>query len=332
MNRPLASVVVCCYNRGDRVSSCLESLVESTYPELELVLVDDGSTDDTAGVLERFRAAHTDTPVTIVSTEANLGVSAARNAGVDAACGELVFFTDSDCEVEPDWLERLVKAFGSGEVDAVAGRVLNPTAKNLAEMACFGRSGVRGRRLVGGNMGFRREVLLRYRFDEALRYGCDEDELAWRMSVQGCRFQYVPEACVLHRHPVDLRGYLDLAVRQGRGAAAYWYKRGLFVGRDVVCAVLALGSLPLVLAGGWWMIVPGGFAGLQAAALLWNQAVLQGKGWRRAILVFPVECLYSLAKTGAVLASLGEILIGRHRAVRDSKKRWLAGRKGSRWS
>jgi len=80
------------------------------------------------------------------------------------------------------------------------------------------------------------------------------------------------------------------------------------------------------------MIVPGGFAGLQAAALLWNQAVLQGKGWRRAILVFPVECLYSLAKTGAVLASLGEILIGRHRAVRDSKKRWLAGRKGSRWS
>jgi len=175
MNRPVASVVVCCYNRGDRVSSCLESLVESTYPELELVLVDDGSTDDTAGVLERFRAAHTDTPVTIVSTEANLGVSAARNAGVDAACGELVFFTDSDCEVEPDWLERLVEAFGSGEVDAVAGRVLNPTAKNLAEMACFGRSGVRGRRLVGGNMGFRREVLLRYRFDEALRYGCDEE-------------------------------------------------------------------------------------------------------------------------------------------------------------
>lgn len=322
-----ASVVVCCYNRGARVLLCLESLASMEFRDFELVLVDDGSTDDTGAVLTEFCGRHPEISSTVVRLAHNSGVSAARNAGIGKSSAELVFFTDSDCEVDSLWLGSLVSAFDRADVDAVAGVVDYPAPRNWTERAYAGRSRGGGfqrlaRALVGGNMGFRRQVLQRFLFDEALVYGCDEDDLAWRMKTEGCTFAFVPEAVVLHRHPMTFPAYLGLAFRQGRGSARFWYKKGVFVGRDLLFALLALLTMPLGLLDAKWLVLPGLFVLFQLVALFLNQAVLQGKGVGEALLVLPIEVVYSGCKMASVLITLIGIMCGRDSGIHESKRRW----------
>lgn len=156
---PRASVIVCVYNRARQVLPCLESLLASTFDDFEIVLVDDASTDESPEVLARFRDDHPERSIRIVRNEINQGISGARNAGIDAARGDLVFFTDSDCTVEPDWLQQMVAAFDDAHVSAVAGTVVEPPPRNWAEMARWGgnrinRTRLQGRRLIGCNMAF----------------------------------------------------------------------------------------------------------------------------------------------------------------------------------
>src|SRR5439155_866013 len=179
-----ASIIICVYNRHVQVVECLESLLVMDFKDFEIVVVDDASTDDTADRLEDFRQFHPRIPMTIVRNECNLGVSGARNAGLKAAQGEFVFFTDSDCTVDHRWLGTLLKAFDQLDVGAVSGLVLDIVPQTLAERAYVGTCRIgsnkwQHRGLVGNNMGFRRALVIHYLFDEALTYGCDEDDIAW---------------------------------------------------------------------------------------------------------------------------------------------------------
>ena len=108
---PLVSVIVPAYNAANTVASCLDSILSQTYGCVEIVAVDDGSTDRTAKILEDYSR---DGRVHIVS-RANGGLSAARNSGLDAASGEYVFFLDSDDTIHPETIARLVDiALSSG--------------------------------------------------------------------------------------------------------------------------------------------------------------------------------------------------------------------------
>ncbi|MEZ4289078.1 MAG: glycosyltransferase family A protein [Myxococcota bacterium] len=170
-------------------------------------MVDDGSRDGTVEAVRSSlaRAASTRArPIRVVENATNLGVSGARNAGIAAASGDVVLFTDSDCVVDPDWLRAYLAAFerrpGMG---AASGLVEEPTPTTLAELAyggsgAIGRSAAQRRRLMGCNMAFRKVGLDRHRFDEALDYGCDEDEIAWRLERDGFGIGFVESARVMH--------------------------------------------------------------------------------------------------------------------------------------
>lgn len=103
---PRATVVVPCFNSLRWLPQTLESILAQSCPDFEVVLVDDGGSDDLAGWAERLG----DPRVRVVRQE-NAGVSAARNRGVAEASGELVAFCDSDDLWEPDTLEVLVRRF-----------------------------------------------------------------------------------------------------------------------------------------------------------------------------------------------------------------------------
>lgn len=328
MHEIRASVIVCVYNRSAEVQRCLGSLLAMDDRSFEMVLVDDASTDDTPRQLDAFRQSHLDRPIAIVRTRRNLGVSGARNVGLAAAGGEFVFFTDSDCTVDRGWLGKMVKGFDSREVAAVAGVVLNASPANLAERAYVGRTRIKqsrwqNRNLVGGNMGFRREIALRYLFDDALTYGCDEDDLAWRMQSDGHRLTFIPDAIVHHHHPLDLRRYLRMGYRQGIGSARYWYKRSIYVGRDLAAGFAALLTLPLAVIDTQWLAVPVLFAALQLAAIAFNEIALKSKSLRETIFVFPVCVTYQICKAGGVLATWLRLAFGREQPIRESKQRWL---------
>jgi hypothetical protein len=101
---PMVSVVICSYNGASTVESCLRSMQRLRYPGgFEVIFVDDGSTDNTQEILRRF-------PWVKNIQQKNMGLSYARNVGMNAARGEVIAYTDSDCEADEDWLYYLALA------------------------------------------------------------------------------------------------------------------------------------------------------------------------------------------------------------------------------
>ena len=328
MDGTTASVIVCVYNRGKEVQRCLDSLLALDDQSFEIVLVDDASTDDTARHLNAFRQNHPGRRIQIVRNERNLGVSGARNVGLAAAMGDFVLFTDSDCTVDHVWLGKMVSSLDAPGVAATAGVVLNEPPANFAERAYVGRTRIKqsswqSRSLVGGNMGFRRDIAMQYMFDDALTYGCDEDDLAWRMQSDGHLVTFTAEAIVHHHHPLNLRRYLHMGFRQGIGSARYWYKRGVYLGRDLAAGFAACFSLPLVTIDARWVAVPVVFAAVQLAAMAFNEIALKEKSLLETILVFPICVLYQLCKAAGVLATWLRLAVGREPNIRSSKRKWL---------
>lgn len=100
---PLVSAIVPVYNTGAYLRECLDSLLSQTLREIEIVCVDDGSTDDSATILEEYRAKD---PRVVVVRQANAGVSAARNNGAVHSSGKYVCFVDSDDRVSPEFCAK----------------------------------------------------------------------------------------------------------------------------------------------------------------------------------------------------------------------------------
>lgn len=117
MNNPLISIVMPCYQNGATLSRTVGSIKAQTYQNWELIAVDDGSADDTLAVLQRLALYE---PRMRVIHQENGGVSAARNAGMDAARGEWLFFIDADDWLTDDALSHLVSLI-DGETDIVCG-------------------------------------------------------------------------------------------------------------------------------------------------------------------------------------------------------------------
>ncbi|MBO5563927.1 MAG: glycosyltransferase family 2 protein [Bacteroidales bacterium] len=143
MSVPVLSVVIPCYNTAPYLETCLESVAGQTYRDIEVLCVDDASTDGTAALLRMW--AEKDPRIRCIFFARNSGVSAARNAGLSAARGEFVYFLDSDDWIDPDYLAAMVReACKTGR-----GQVLN--ANYLKEY------GEGHPALPGGRWGFIRE-------------------------------------------------------------------------------------------------------------------------------------------------------------------------------
>ena len=119
---PMLSLIICTRDRAAQLGPCLDAVarVEHAGP-WEVVIVDNGSTDATAGIIAAF-AAHVAFPVRYV-LEPVAGLGNARNAGIAAARGDLILFTDDDCYVEPDVLSAVALAFADPAIGFVSGRV-----------------------------------------------------------------------------------------------------------------------------------------------------------------------------------------------------------------
>ena len=108
------SVVVPVYNTQDYLAECLDSLLQQTYKDVEIICVNDGSPDDSKDILEKYAAA--DERVTVITQE-NGGLSRARNTGLTKACGKYVMFLDSDDYLERNALEELIRRASAWNLD-----------------------------------------------------------------------------------------------------------------------------------------------------------------------------------------------------------------------
>lgn len=175
------SIIVPVYNTAAFLPRCLESLIGQTYRNLEIICVDDGSTDGSAAILDEYAAK--DVRIKVIHQE-NAGVSAARNRGLDAATGELVAFVDADDWLEANTYETAVQAFCAG-VDMVCfGCMVDGVSDATLEEYCnripSGQVQVTPRLVSRMNASvwnkvYRRKLLEDYdiRFPEGVAYGED---------------------------------------------------------------------------------------------------------------------------------------------------------------
>ena len=110
----MISVIVPIYKVENYLAACVDSILNSTYQDIEVILIDDGSPDGSGAICDRY--AEKDSRVRVIH-QPNQGVSAARNAGLEAAKGEYIAFADSDDVIHPQMLETLMKLIKSGEYD-----------------------------------------------------------------------------------------------------------------------------------------------------------------------------------------------------------------------
>jgi GT2 family glycosyltransferase len=214
---PKVSVVVASYNGERTLESCLTSLAKLNYPDYEIILVDDGSTDATPQTIARHPR------VRCVRHEKNLGLSAARNTGIAAATGEIVAFTDSDCRADEDWLHFLIGELLNGGFSGVGGPNLLPPEDCPVAAAVMASPGgpapvMLGDReaehIPGCNMAFTKSALQQIGgFDPIFTKAGDDVDLCWRLQRAGLKIGFSPTAVVWHHRRETPGAYL----RQQRG-------------------------------------------------------------------------------------------------------------------
>jgi glycosyltransferase involved in cell wall biosynthesis len=219
MALPVVTVVVPVRNGADTIPACLGGLAEQTgAPAFEVVVVDNGSDDDTAAVAQRCA------PGVRVVCEQRRGSYAARNAGIAAADASVLAFTDADCVPEPGWLAGASAALERG-ADLAAGRVVmqhspRPSTVERYDSAVYLRQEdlvTQHGWAVTANLVVRRSVFDAVGwFDSTLPSGGDR-EFCQRAVAAGHRLEYVPDAVVRHQPRTRLREIWHVNRRIGSG-------------------------------------------------------------------------------------------------------------------
>jgi GT2 family glycosyltransferase len=216
---PKVSVVVCAYNAADTLADCLNSLAALTYRNTEVIVVNDGSRDDTSAIARRYAVRVIDV--------ANGGLSAARNVGLAEATGEIVAYTDADVRVDPDWLTFLVQPMLSASFAGSGGpNVVPPDDPFVAQCVARAPGGPTqvllddrvAEHVPGCNMAFRRDALLSIGgFNPVYLRAGDDVDVCWRLQAKGFTIGFAPSALVWHHHRRTVRAYWRQQVGYGEG-------------------------------------------------------------------------------------------------------------------
>lgn len=224
--RPLVSVIVPGYNEEAVIENCVHSIARSDYDLLEVILVDDGSTDRTPALMAELAAQY---PQVRFIAQPNQGKGAALNTGTDASTGDVLMYVDADGIYETHTVQRMLEGFNHPNVGAVCGDDrpvnLNRVQTRLLTVISHVGTGLVRRALtvlrclpiVSGNAGaFRREVL---QATGPLRTDTvgEDLELTWRVHQAGYRVNFAPRALVHAESPSTLRGLWNQRVRWARG-------------------------------------------------------------------------------------------------------------------
>ncbi len=311
---PKVSVVVCSYNGSKTLDGCLRSLETLRYPDYEVILVNDGSTDTVPEIAARY-------PDIRYHAQPNRGLSVARNVGMGLARGEIIAYTDDDCFADPDWLYFLVSKLLETGATGVGGPNLLPT-KDGPVAACVSASpGTPAHILIddnvaehvpGCNMAFWADRLRATSgFDPVYTKAGDDVDLCWRLQEEGDQIVFAPAAMVWHHRRATVKAYLKQ--QRGYGDAEGLLKRKhpekfrgfradlSWKGRIYTRAGLALSvGDPIIHRG---VFGSGMFQTIYSAPQVWWPLMVLSLEWWAAVVL--MLGLAPVLNPGAVLARAG---------------------------
>ncbi|MFN2116913.1 MAG: glycosyltransferase family 2 protein [Candidatus Promineifilaceae bacterium] len=210
------SIIIPHLNGKHHLDDCFGSLRRQTFSDFEVILVDNGSTDGSQAFIKENYPE-----VILVELRENTGFTGACSAGYKASRGEIIILLNNDTEVDPHWLEILMKSFVRvPEAGSVASKMLLFDQRDVIHAAgdYYRRDGIPGNRGVwqqdkgqyeeetfvfsacGGAAAYRRSMLEEIGFlDEDFFFSCEDIDLAWRIILAGYKVLYNPRAVVYHK-------------------------------------------------------------------------------------------------------------------------------------
>lgn len=218
---PLVSVVIVNYNGKQYLEDCLKTVFQNTYPNYEVIVVDNGSSDGSIQHIRELFSKYLN--LRIIENEHNFGPAYARNAGIRAAWGKYVAFLDNDTKVHPSWLTESIKVFESDtNIGACQCKLLLDNIDNIIDCAgeYLGQYGFLVQEVISGEeadkgqydevreilaaksagMIARRDILNKISgFDNDFFIYMEETDLCWRIWLQGYKVILIPNSIVYHK-------------------------------------------------------------------------------------------------------------------------------------
>ena len=218
---PRMSVVVCSFNGEATIRDTLDGLMSMDYPDYEVIVVNDGSTDSTAVIAGEYG-------VQLISTE-NRGLSNARNTGWKQASGEIIAYIDDDAYPDEHWLKFLAYTYLTTDFAAVGGQSPAPAGGGFIADCVANAPGrpvhvlihdVEAEHIPGCNMSFRRSVLEEIDgFDPVYHSAGDDVDICWRILDRGLKVGYQASAVTWHHCRNSIRAYWKQQIGYGKAEA-----------------------------------------------------------------------------------------------------------------
>ena len=228
MNQPFFSVIVPVFKRGGELEDGLNAFANLDYPphRFEVIIVDDGSPKSPGPIVDKF-SGKMDVRLVL---QHHAGPAAARNRGIKEARGEFIAFTDSDCQVDRNWLTVLASEFAKSPEAVVGGHTINRLEGNIYSSASqmiidylysyYNKDPGHSQFLTSNNLAFPAEILRSLGgFNQKFSHPAAEDrDLCDRCVLNGYQLFYSPEAIVYHSHHLHLISFWIQHFNYGRGA------------------------------------------------------------------------------------------------------------------
>ncbi len=205
-NWPKVSIVVCTHNRRDALEKYLfKAILKIDYPDFEVVIVDDASTDDTEQIVSSYKNKIKN--LIYIKNNRQRGLCYVRNLGIKHSSGEIIAFTDDDCYLDKHWIGEITKPFLKNSGIAISGgKIFSRNTQKVISVKD---------RPYGCNMTFRRNIFRKFIFDTNIYFNRsswhDETELIKRIKNKGYEISYAPKAKLKHfLLPARYRSYKEL--------------------------------------------------------------------------------------------------------------------------
>ncbi len=204
------SLYIPCFNAAKTIESCLDAAAKQSYPIKEILVVDDGSTDETISRLSRY-------PFKLIRHNTNLGLAVARNAAIKSLKAEFIASLDADCLPEYDWLENLMKRLDSSKIAGAGGKLLESYSSSVFDMwrsihmkQFWSDEKVSPPFLFGSNTVFRKEALMKVGlYDERFKENYEDVEICNDLKKARYSVIYEPKALVHHLKVDDISSLLN---------------------------------------------------------------------------------------------------------------------------
>lgn len=239
----MISVVMPVYNEEKYIVGALDALFSNTVLADEVIVADGGSTDRTIELIkQKF-------PQVKIVDNPRRNAAAGRNVGIKCAKGDIIAFTDGDCIVRKDWIEKIAEAFKKYDIDGLGGRVdiaepINHIEEYWGNLAwklimSFGDEQYfvdkcnLNDSFVTANCAYKRKLLVKLKgFSNWFANNAEDVDLCWRAIAHGAKLMYVPDVCVYAHNVTTIKGVAKKSFRNGYSSSKLQKKYGSKVNFD----------------------------------------------------------------------------------------------------